>query len=222
MNIHLISASKMASEHSESTVEIKSEDVNNEEAAETIIPHILHNEHSPSICALQVQIVYERYLRQEKHLLEILDRNCKQIEENGRLTVENLESKVELKASVSKIGKMKEEVQNMEKELRSAKEKVTRLQEAQLDASVLKEDIEIELDHAKAAKKDLVEQLERVQNELAHQKELTAKANSKLSDALKTNYSQKEAALQCMKEAQLHVSQKDQEIANEYEFSFEI
>jgi len=211
----------MASEHSECTsVEIKCED--EEAAAEAIIPRILHNEHSPSICALQVQIVFERYLRQEKHLLEILDRNCKQIEENGRLTVENLKSKVELQASASKVGKMKEEVEKMENEVRSAKEKVTRLQEAQLEASVLKEDIEIELEHAKAAKKDLVEQLERVQNELALQKELTAKANSKLADALKTNFSQNEAALQCMKEAQLHVSRKDQEIANEYVFLFYI
>jgi hypothetical protein len=202
----------MASDHSECTVEIKSE---MEEAAETNIPHILHNEHSPSICALQVQIVFERYLRQEKHLLEISDRNCKQIEENGRITVENLQAKVELRASTSKIGKMKEEVQNIEKELKSAQEKMTRLQKAQLDASVLKEDIKMELDHAKSAQQNLLEKLEGVHKELALQKELTAKANSKLMDALKTNESQSEAALKCMKEAQMYAAKEHQEMAKE-------
>lgn len=208
----------MESEHAESsTAEIKSEE---EDIQMTSIPPILHNDHSPSICALQVQTVFERYQYQEKHLMDVLARNCKQIEENGRLTVENLRGKQELRTSASKIAELQEDKQKLETELMTAKDKVRSLQKAQLDASVVKEDVQFELDQIKAAKDQLAHKLECLKTELAVEKETTARANQKLKEAMETNIGQREAAVRCMQEAKQYADQEKQELVNQYVYFF--
>lgn len=215
----MILAAKMASEHAAEAenIEIKSEEDSEVPEVPNVvrIPRIMHDEHSPSMCAMQVQLVFERNLRREQHLMEMMDRNCKYIEENGKLTTENLRAKLRVKESAAKVAKMQEEVQKMEKELQKSRETVTRLREAQLDASMAKEDHQIELEHARSVQNELREMYESVKKDLAIQKELTANANQNLMHVLEQNKTQNEAAVQCMMEAKRYAAQKDEELASE-------
>ncbi|XP_059473509.1 golgin subfamily A member 6-like protein 7 [Neocloeon triangulifer] len=164
-----------------------------EEVSKISVPEkterILHDDHSPEICAMTVNLVFGRNERLREQVIELIDKNQDLTNERRQLKKEKMVMEMSCKKSKVEMSEMQKKLEAALDDAKGLRKHLDDAIKNKLDASVLEMEMQAELDEMKRQRMEMQKTLEtstQIQQELKMQLEKANASNGALADRIVT------------------------------------